>query len=285
MENTVYPPGALRRVQLVQVEILKAIAAICEEFGLTWFVDGGTCLGAVRHQGFIPWDDDIDIGLPYKDYQVFCEIAPRVFEGTDLGLYTHAKTPNYPPLFAKVYKKGTRYIGEQMLEAGFDEGIFVDVFAYAQLDSNPRKAARQARSLIFWQRASYLHEIAHPFMPGAGALKPLLGAAAFAAHGVARAALTAPSIEARFLRALSRGDGKGPWTDVFYSGWGTFETGVLFPVGMLPFEDMIVPVPHDTHAYLTTLYGDYMQLPPEDQRCLKPPVILDFGDGVNVMEQ
>ena len=285
MENTVYPPGTLERVQKTQVEILKAIAALCEEFDLTWFVDSGTCLGAVRHQGFIPWDDDIDIGLPYEDYLTFCEVAPRVFEGTDLGRYTHAQTPNYPPLFAKVYLKGTRFIGEQMLEAGLDEGIFVDVFAYAQLDSNPRKAAKQARSFIFWQRASYLHELAHPYMAGAGALKPLLSAAATAAHGVVKTVLSARQIEERFHRTVAQGDGKGPWTGIFYADWGQFTTGVLFPVTMLPFEDMIVPAPHDTHAFLTTLYGDYMQLPPEDQRCLKPPVILDFGDGINVMEQ
>ena len=285
MENTVYPDGVLERLQKEQVEILKAIAAVCDELGLTWFVDSGTCLGAVRHKGFIPWDDDIDIGLPYEDYKKFCEVAPLVFEGTDLGLYTHAATPNYPPLFAKVYRKGTRFIGEQMMDAGFDEGIFVDVFAYAQLDSDPRKAARQARSLIFWQRASYLHELAHPYMGGAGALKPVLGAAASAAHLVAKAALSAEKIEAKFHSVVESGDGKGLWTNIFYADWGSYETGVLFPTSELPFEDMTVPAPHDAHEFLTTLYGDYMQLPPEDQRCLKPPLILDFGDGVNAIEE
>ena len=279
-----YPAGALERVQQVQTDILKIIALICDEFDLTWFVDSGTCLGAVRHGGFIPWDDDVDIALPLDDYRTFCEVAPQVLpEG--YGLYTHAETPNYPPLFAKVYKKGTRFIGKQMAEAGFDEGIFVDVFAYTQLDSNPRKAAKQVNQAAFWQRMSYLYYLAHPKIPTNLPIKSMLGGVLAASHGVVRRLYTPETIEQRFMDVFASGDGKGPWTDIFYTTWGTYETDELFPVRMAQFGDMQVPVPHDTHAFLTKLYGDYMTEPPESERCTNPPVILDFGDGINVMEQ
>lgn len=279
-----YPGDSLERIQQVQTDILKVVALVCKEFDLTWFADGGTCLGAVRHGGFIPWDDDIDISLPLEDYRMFCKVAPQVLpEG--YGIYLHGETDNYPPLFAKVYKKGTRFIGRQMAEAGFDEGIFIDVFAYAQLDSNPRTAARQIKQAAFWQRMSYLYHIAHPKIPTNLPMKAMAGGMLAAAHAMVRRLYTPQSIEQHFYEVFEEGDGKGPWTDIFYTTWGTFETGELFPVSMAPFGDMQIPVPHDAHVFLTKLYGDYMQVPPENERCANPPVILDFGDGVNVMEQ
>lgn len=280
-----YPGDSLERLQETQVEILKVVAAICDEFELTWFADSGTCLGAVRHGGFIPWDDDIDISMPIDDYRRFCEIAPQVLEGTAYGLYEPKTTEHYPPLFAKVYKRGTRFIGEQMMEAGFEEGIFIDVFAYGRLDSDERKAKRQADKLVFWQRMSYLYHIEHPYIAASTRFRNAAVAAAAAAHRIARVATNPASIVKRFEETLASGDGQGLWTNVFYADWGTYDHDVLFPVGQLQFGDMTVPVPHDTKAFLTTLYGDYMQVPPEEERFAKPPLVLDFGDGVNVLEE
>jgi hypothetical protein len=85
------------------------------------------------------------VALPLADYRTFCAEAPALLsEG--FGLYTHAETANYPPLWAKVYRKGTRFMSQQMADAGFEQGIFVDVFAFSRLDSRPRTAKRQMRT-------------------------------------------------------------------------------------------------------------------------------------------
>ena len=70
-----YPPGTLARVQQIETNMLEAVDRICRKHGLTYWIDGGTCLGAVRHKGFIPWDDDIDVGMPMDDFLRFEELA------------------------------------------------------------------------------------------------------------------------------------------------------------------------------------------------------------------
>ena len=279
-----YPDGALERLHEVQMDILHVVSLVCDEFDLTWFGDSGTCLGAMRHGGFIPWDDDVDIALPLEDYLTFCEIAPQVLP-EEYGLYTHATTSNYPPLFAKVYKKGTRFVGREMAEAGFESGIFVDVFAYTQLDSNPTVASRQKAKLANWQRASYLYHIAHPKVPGNLPIKSMLGAFTAAGHQLMQRLFTPAQIEQRFFEALAEGDGQGPWTNVFYSTWGMYDAATLFPTHTVPFGWLSIPVPADPDVYLTTLYGDWHTPPDEAHRWGEPPLVLDFGDGVNVMDR
>lgn len=71
-----YTPEQLKQLQKVEFEILEVISEICDKHNITWWLEGGSALGAMRHQGFIPWDDDVDLGMLYEDYVRFLEIAP-----------------------------------------------------------------------------------------------------------------------------------------------------------------------------------------------------------------
>lgn len=288
-QQKTFPPSALCELQDVQLEILDACATVCDKLGIdSWFIDCGTLLGAVRHGGFIPWDDDIDIGMKAADYQRFVERAPELLPG-EFGIYTHHDTPNYPPLWAKVYKRGTRFISESMRDADFEQGIFIDVFAYLQLDSDPRVAAKQVKYVTFWQRMSYLYHIGRPkirgHVPFGFVTKPLLELGCVAAHGAVRAAYSPQSIERNFNKVFSMGNGRGKWVDVFYPSDGQHVTDDIYPVKPIRFGAREYPAPANLDAYLSAMYGDYMQLPPEDKRVPDAPVMLDFGDGRNAMER
>ena len=101
----------IRAVQMWELDILKTVAKICDENGLRYFAEGGTCLGAVRHKGFIPWDDDIDISMPRKDFDRFRVIA-RTALPEHLVLLDFDDNRQITNLFLKIHDKRTTFIEE-----------------------------------------------------------------------------------------------------------------------------------------------------------------------------
>lgn len=144
MSTSPYPQDSLQRLQAIERDIVAVIDKICRENDIEYFIDGGTCLGAVRHGGFIPWDDDVDLGMPKADYDRFCAIAPELLPA-GYSLHTSTNTTGFSGLWAKVFKDGTRFIDDNALEAGCEQGAFVDIFPYCQLDADPKVAQRQCK--------------------------------------------------------------------------------------------------------------------------------------------
>lgn len=117
----------LRKLQLVELEILNEFVRICEAHSLQYYLVGGTLLGAVRHKGFIPWDDDIDVAMPREDYDSFAQIAPQ--ELNSQYFYQSPETdPYYFLTYAKIRKNGTKVYEERFKYAKFHKGIFIDIF-------------------------------------------------------------------------------------------------------------------------------------------------------------
>lgn len=119
----------MKKVWAVELDLLKEFADVCEEHGLKWFVHAGTMLGAVRHHGFIPWDDDIDVVMPREDYERLCELGPKVFshpyffqnDDTDRFFARNfSRLRNSETTAIIEYEKEFRY--------PFNQGIFIDIF-------------------------------------------------------------------------------------------------------------------------------------------------------------
>ena len=125
----------LRKLQLIEKEILIEMMKLCEQHGLRYYLLGGTFLGAVRHQGFIPWDDDIDIGMPRADFETFCELAPKELHAP-LGFEsfkTHGEHIYFNP---KLYHYNSRVIDRSGVEEK-ETYAWIDVFP---LDGMPGNA-------------------------------------------------------------------------------------------------------------------------------------------------
>lgn len=135
-----------REIQRIEFSVLKKIAAFCERAGLRYSLCGGTLLGAVRHKGFIPWDDDVDIFMPRPDYERFC----REFRAEGVSLHTHENDAAYAYPFAKVYDDAT--LLRERCFPRIDAGVYVDVFPVDGFPDAGESVRRALRERAFWMR-------------------------------------------------------------------------------------------------------------------------------------
>lgn len=132
-----------RELQEIELEIFDAIHAFCEARGLRYSLYGGTLIGAIRHKGFIPWDDDIDLIMPRPDYEIFC----REFKADGFSVHDHRNDPSYVYPFAKVYHDGTVLVEDCFPR--IKSSVYVDIFP---VDGFPDKGislqkARRSREI------------------------------------------------------------------------------------------------------------------------------------------
>lgn len=279
---TAYDPEVLKKLQSVELEMLKTVDAFCKEYSIQYFLDGGTCIGAVRHGGFIPWDDDIDLGMMRSDYEKFI----RLFEENPpdgYSIHTHTNTKNYPYLFAKVYREGTKFLAQESIDAGLDSCIYLDIFAYDYVASaiDETSLKKCIDNAMFWQRVMYLYYTPNPAIQPTATLRSLKKAVSKVGHHVVRALYTPDRVAARYdkwVERLRQGDGAATNRICCVQDFGSLKTEDVLPPEPVGFEGANFPAPHDIDAYLTMMYGDYRVLPPEDKRKTHSPEVIDFGD-------
>ena len=251
------------------LDIYSAIAEICKKHGLTFYVTGGNCLGAVRHKGFIPWDDDLDVSLPWEDYDRFWEYARKELPEywKEVGWWN---TPEYPEIFGKIQETRKEVVDQVSLDSRLPlpHGIYVDVFPLVNCP-----VSRIER--LKWKISGWLLKLKASIVLNRGnrqtirsRLVGMFGWMFFWLYPSLVDNQTAMMLHERRARRY-------PHNDRGFCGWyvprlydvivpipSTFFNGVKF----LPFESLEVPVPVDYLGYLKYKFGDYMKLPLEDKR-------------------
>lgn len=275
---------SLRKVQLLQLEIGKEIKRICDKNQIDYFLDSGTLLGAVRHKGFIPWDDDMDIGMTRENYEKFLKAAQ-----TDLRdkyfLQTWETDKNYPMPFAKVRLNGTMFVEQGFEKADFHQGIYVDVFPY---DNFPDEKRRQKR---LWRRKNYLSALllmkcrAVKFKStNSTFLKVVLKCLMFSVIKFLTVFYSKKRLIKKYEKNIKKFSNESSsliyeQTQSYTFGYWVVDKECLNGTVTMPFEDTEFKCLKNYDKYLTEIYGDYMQLPPEEKRKKGHSiVILDFGD-------
>ena len=270
-----------RKIQLIEFEMLNEVDRICKKHGIRYYLCGGTLLGAVRHSGFIPWDDDLDIFFPRKDYIKFAEIAPKELPDTMFYQDWHNEF-DYPYNFAKIRMNGTKFCQNEIQHLNMHHGIFIDIFP---LDSVPVNEKERTKYLTKVTRLKTLMAVRYMSFKKNGSLRSIPECIAIF---FARVFFSKKQIHNKLDNLIMKYD---------YQDTGLYgqETGMnalkeVYPVkwfskqGSISFEGKDFPCTENKYIdeYMTFFYGDYMTPPPDEQKCqVHDTTYIDFGDYFN----
>lgn len=294
--NYKYDDAVLKKLQKTELEMLKTFDSICEKYGITYFVAFGTAIGALRHQGFIPWDDDIDIGMMREEYKKLLNVPQQEWD----NLFLVDPKDNYGlhrTIYPRVYKKNTifetQYHFDYSLLRDKDDGtrlpIWLDIFVYDRVPSEKWVKKRLwttyiLKKLYYWSKCKIRIRLKDSFSKK---VICLVKRSIFYFLNLSKN----PEIKIyrAFIKAASNANGNLVTSfelDYNYEVLrSVFEYNNMFPVRRIKFEDMLVPILQNCEEMLKSLYGDYMTLPPIEKRINHPPAILDFGDGKIIVEK
>lgn len=238
-----------------QLELLKLFLDICREHHLRYYLLGGTLLGAVRHQGFIPWDDDIDVGMPREDYDRFLQLGqPPLPEG--FFLQTHRTDPGFPANFAKLRNDRTTFVEYSMKDCPIHHGVYIDIFPLDFYPDGPAPVF-ELKHLLLKLR------ITDAFSPGPMKLPTRL------LRRLARVCYPSLSGAVAAREQLFRSVPESNRLANHCGAWGRKEIMPKAWYGEgapLTFEGLQVQGPKEYHLWLRQVYGNYQALPPEEQR-------------------
>lgn len=231
----------LSQGQMVMLRLLKILHKACQDTGLTYWLCGGTLIGAIRHNGFIPWDDDVDVFMPRDHYE---ELKRRAAEVLPYDVYLQTDSP----WIRLVDRFGTKEIDEG------NDFIFIDIFPVIRFPLG-RKLLRKAWMLI-------------PPYPLPGVPDNLSGIAKYRRWMIRATSLALRGVGATYLiRFLCRLGPKRYWSYDLQVTWRFYyRDDWVFPLRLHRFEDAEFFVPADYQKVLTHQFGDYMTPPPESER-------------------
>ncbi len=258
----------IRPLQLHVLENLKIFHEVCQRHGLRYFITAGTMLGAVRHKGFIPWDDDLDVAMPRRDYDLLIANS-RQWLPKPLELVCAENNPDYPLPFAKLQDASTTLLERPHLP--FLGGVYMDVF--------PLDGVRPSWSGRHWQFSRYeylkralyfIHRDPYKHGHGASSWLPLLTRRLYTPQGLQKA-----------MRAISTAvdyDSARLCADYDDGLRGVMPRTVFGNPTPIRFEDTEVMGYGHPDEYLSRKYGsDYMQIPPDGHRRQHNFFLLDLN--------
>ncbi len=248
----------MKRVWAAELGMLHRFAQVCERHGLRWYAMGGTLLGAVRHRGFIPWDDDIDLLMPREDYNRLLEFGAEEF-GYPYFLQTPCSERNFFRTHAQLRDSRTTGAIRQDRNRDINRGIFIDIFPLDEVPTSPRELKRHRKSLRMLarkaHRLTYRREYASPFKRGLYALWEWLHFGAFSPAG---AFCQFNEIASQFAGC---GGDRVAHTSLSYRDAVVWQYEDWAEVEMLDFEMLKLPAPKGWDAVLRHHYGEYMRIP------------------------
>lgn len=256
---------ALKEMQDIQLKTALEVKRICEKYNISYFLVGGTLLGAVRHEGFIPWDDDLDIGMLRKDYERFIEVAPMELS-SKYFLQTWFTDKSFGLPFAKIRVNETKFIEQNSANVRCHNGIFIDIFPFDNVPNELSLQKKHNQRLFIFKRLILLKN-GYSLWNSGGLLKKIIYKTVkiglfliplpFLKRNLTKEMIKYNHIETEKVAAL--GSPFGYFQEQTNKEWVGEQINLIF-------EGTRFSCPTGYENYLNSHYGDYMTLPPVENR-------------------
>ncbi len=252
----------LKGLHECELNILKEVTRVCKKLNIKYYLDGGTMLGAIRHQGFIPWDDDIDVFMLREDYERFLIEAPKHLN-KKYFLQTYNSDKNYLNSFAKMRNSETTFIEKTVKKVNSNHGVYIDIFVYDNY--NPVLSVNNTilNLLLKWYNLKlykYYCVSTRKRKIKSAISKTLF----FYFKSITKQLIKKDKIiqyyknkPCKYVRSYS---------STYSLERAIFKKEWLGKGKLVKFEDIEAYVPENYDMWLKTIYGDYMKLPPKEKR-------------------
>ena len=245
-----------KQLQVIQLKILKEIDKVCREHNLTYWLAFGTAIGAVRHKGFIPWDDDIDLFMMAEDLEKLEEL--QKFFPDNIFVQSRRTDPEYGLMITRVRDSNTTLIEDTEVNRNMNHGVFVDIYP---LYNAPKERKQHDK---FYGYSLLARLLLYGRVPGKHGNVMKLGSKIILALTSKR--VRKNQVERIYKKMISQPE-TGYLTYAYgHTGRMVFPKEYFYPVVRVDFEDMKAPIPENVDKLLTQIYGDYMKLPPKDKQ-------------------
>lgn len=253
-----------KKIWAVELDLIEEFRRVCTKYNLRWFVAYGTLLGAVRHNGFIPWDNDVDVWMPREDFKILCKHSNEFLHPYFLQT-PQTEKGRYFSNSAKLCNSLTTGSWKGLYDLGINCGLFIDIFILDEIPDSKEKERSVLKKIFFYSRfeffinrknkhklsfkqyVRYLIWIFYFHKCDGAVLFDLIGEICDKCNG--------------------RGYGRMGYFPSLYGERDRFPKECLSETQWVDFEILKVPVPIGFHTILSNVYGNYMQLPPIDKRC------------------
>ena len=246
----------MKKVWSIQIEMLQRLLEVCQRYQLKIWAEGGTLLGAIRHKGYIPWDDDIDMMMMREDYEKLVSIADKEFTGN--LFFQCAKTDkNYIRGHAQLRRSDTAAILPRDIWQNFNQGIFIDIFVFDYLPKNEKDRIKCFKQLE--KQRKYLYCRFYGSLLSSNPITHLISKFYIPPHGGYRKCFD--NMEKLILEFHDKSEneiGDVLWTSNNYQKYMREKEWYASTI-YVPFEHINIPIPGGYDAVLQRQYGNYMK--------------------------
>ena len=276
-----YDKDTLKKLQQTELQIYLDIKEVCEKNNIGCSIAYGSLIGCIRHKGFIPWDDDMDVIMFRDDYEKFEKIFDSQL-GEKYLLMTPIRNKKYTGNVIKVMKKGTKFINKHNKNQKCEKGIFIDIFVYDKVPKDEKKYNTQKRKARILAMLIFLCGCGKPEINNKGVIGILYKVVCCVIHCLLKLIPgNARRLYKKYTKVCCMSNDED--TEVYTLYQDAFPDKYICkrsdfePYSYAEFDGEMVGIPRNYHQILMNNYGDYMKLPPEEDRYNHITERLDFG--------